>query len=95
MKIQELSPTKRRSVVVTGVSTGIGFEIAKALVVAGFHVFGSVRKQRDASDVQLDLGAAFTPLVCDVTDEIGIGKAALKVGSLKVSFSWLVELCHS
>ncbi|KAK9917367.1 hypothetical protein WJX75_003592 [Coccomyxa subellipsoidea] len=75
----ELSPTKRRSVVVTGVSTGIGFEIAKALVVAGFHVFGSVRKQRDASDVQLDLGAAFTPLVFDVTDEIGIGKAALKV----------------
>lgn len=45
--------------------------------------------------MQLDLGAAFTPLVFDVTDETGIGKAALKVRSFKVSFSWLVELCNS
>ena len=63
----------------TGVSTGIGYEIAKALVVAGFHVFGSVRKQRDAASVALDFGSAFTPLVFDVTDEEGIAKAASKV----------------
>jgi hypothetical protein len=30
--------------VVTGVSAGIGFEIAKTLSDKGFHVFGSVRK---------------------------------------------------
>ncbi len=77
--IQELSPTKRRSVVVTGVSTGIGFETAKALIVEGFHVFGSVRKERHAVDLRLDLGAAFTPLLFDVTDEAAIAKAVLKV----------------
>ncbi|BDA48451.1 Retinol dehydrogenase 16 [Coccomyxa sp. Obi] len=75
----ELSPTKRRSVVVTGVSTGIGFETAKALIVEGFHVFGSVRKQSHAADLRLNLGAAFTPLLFDVTDEAAIAKAALKV----------------
>lgn len=64
----------------TGVSTGIGFETAKALIVEGFHVFGSVRKQRHAADLRLDLGAAFTPLLFDVTDEVALAKAALKVG---------------
>jgi NAD(P)-dependent dehydrogenase (short-subunit alcohol dehydrogenase family) len=38
-----------RSVVVTGVSTGIGGGAAKGLLERGFHVFGSVRKPADAS----------------------------------------------
>ena len=35
-------------VVVTGVSTGIGWGTTKVLVSKGFRVFGSVRKQADA-----------------------------------------------
>ena len=37
-----------RSVVITGVSTGIGWATAKLLLDRGFRVFGSVRKQADA-----------------------------------------------
>jgi NAD(P)-dependent dehydrogenase (short-subunit alcohol dehydrogenase family) len=33
-----------QSVVVTGVSTGIGWGIAKVMTTKGFRVFGSVRK---------------------------------------------------
>jgi NAD(P)-dependent dehydrogenase (short-subunit alcohol dehydrogenase family) len=33
-----------KDVVVTGVSTGIGFGTTKALVSKGFRLFGSVRK---------------------------------------------------
>jgi NAD(P)-dependent dehydrogenase (short-subunit alcohol dehydrogenase family) len=40
--------TKRKSVVVTGASTGIGRGCVKVLTAAGFHVFGSVRKPTDA-----------------------------------------------
>ncbi len=65
-----------RSVVVTGVSTGIGAATAKALVGNGFHVFGSVRKTADAERAQQELGANFTPLVFDVTDEAAVRKAA-------------------
>ena len=36
------------SVVVTGVSTGIGWGITKSLTQHGLHVFGSVRKAADA-----------------------------------------------
>ena len=37
-----------RSVVVTGVSTGIGWGILKVLIGQGYRVFGSVRKVQDA-----------------------------------------------
>ncbi len=35
----------KRSVVVTGVSTGIGWGAVKVLTARGFHVFGSVRSR--------------------------------------------------
>jgi NAD(P)-dependent dehydrogenase (short-subunit alcohol dehydrogenase family) len=65
-----------RSVVITGVSTGIGHAAAKTLDDRGFRVFGSVRKQEDADRVQAELGDAFTALIFDVTDEAAITAAA-------------------
>ena len=41
-----------KDVVVTGVSTGIGWGTTKVLVSKGFRVFGSVRKQVDADRLQ-------------------------------------------
>ena len=37
--------THMRSVVITGVATGIGWATAKLLLERGYRVFGSVRKQ--------------------------------------------------
>jgi len=71
--------TQAKSVVVTGVSTGIGWAITKVLTAKGFHVFGSVRKQADADRLQAEFGSAFTPLVFDVTDEAAVTAAARKV----------------
>ena len=61
-----------KSVVVTGVSTGIGWGVAKVLIAQGFRVFGSVRKQADADRLRLEFGANFTPLIFDVTDEAAV-----------------------
>ena len=66
----------RRSVVVTGTSTGIGWACVKVLVASGFHVFGSVRKQADAERLSKEFGANFTPLIFDVTDEAAVAAAA-------------------
>ena len=41
-----------KSVVITGVSTGIGHATVKVLLEQGFHVFGSVRQQDDAEHDQ-------------------------------------------
>ena len=68
-----------KSVVVTGVSSGIGRGTAKVLVKKGFHVFGSVRKAEDAKQLADELGNAFTPLIFDVTDERAVHEAAQQV----------------
>lgn len=68
-----------KSVVITGVSTGIGEATARVLAKRGFHVFGSVRKAADAARLAEDLGPAFTPLVFDVTDEVAVAAGARSV----------------
>ncbi len=68
-----------KSVVVTGVSSGIGWGAAKVLTKAGFRVYGSVRRAADAERLSAELGANFVPLIFDVTDEAAVGAAAAKV----------------
>jgi len=68
-----------QSVVVTGVSTGIGWGILKVLAQHGFRVFGSVRKEDDAERLTKEFGENFVPLIFDVTDEAGVQAAAQKV----------------
>ncbi len=67
------------SVVVTGVSSGIGWGTAKVLVQHDFHVFGSVRKSEDADRLSAEWGEAFTPLLFDITDEQAVQRAAVVV----------------
>jgi NADP-dependent 3-hydroxy acid dehydrogenase YdfG len=71
-----------KDVVVTGVSTGIGFGTTKVLVSKGFRVFGSVRKQADADRLQREFGNGFVPLMMDITDADAVHQAAQKVGSM-------------
>jgi NAD(P)-dependent dehydrogenase (short-subunit alcohol dehydrogenase family) len=71
-----------KDVVVTGVSTGIGWGTTKVLVSEGFRVFGSVRKQADADRLQREFGNGFVPLMMDITDADAVHQAAQKVGSM-------------
>src|SRR5271170_6305100 len=68
-----------KSVVVTGVSTGIGWGCVKVLIAGGFRVFGSVRKEADADRLSKEFGANFTPLLFDVTDEAAVAAGAKQV----------------
>jgi NAD(P)-dependent dehydrogenase (short-subunit alcohol dehydrogenase family) len=68
-----------KSVVVTGVSTGIGWGCVKVLIASGVRVFGSVRKQDDAERLTKEFGAPFTPLIFDVTDEAAVAAGANQV----------------
>jgi NAD(P)-dependent dehydrogenase (short-subunit alcohol dehydrogenase family) len=68
-----------QSIVITGVSTGIGWATAKLLLDRGFRVFGSTRKQTDADRLKTEFGPNFTPLMFDVTDEAAVLAAAREV----------------
>ena len=70
----------KRSVVVTGASTGIGYAIAQTLAREGFHVFAGVRRMDDADRLVEDIGDELTPLIFDVTDPQGLAEAARDVG---------------
>lgn len=68
-----------KSVVITGVSTGLGQATAAALAHRGYRVFGSVRKLEDAATLEKNLGPLFTPLLFDVTDSAAISMAVTEV----------------
>lgn len=68
-----------QSVVITGVSTGIGHASARILMDRGFQVFGSVRHAADAERLASEFGSEFTPLLFDITDQAAIQAAAAQV----------------
>lgn len=68
-----------QSIVVTGVSTGIGWGVTKVSIQNGLRVFGSVRKTQDAERLKAEFGEAFIPLIFDVTDEKNVHAAAKQV----------------
>ncbi len=71
----------KKTVVVTGASTGIGHATVAVLLERGFRVFGTVRQQVDAERLRAEFGSEFTPLLMDVTDHAAILGAAEQVGS--------------
>ena len=68
-----------KNIVITGVSTGIGYSTALRLINNGYRVFGSVRKSIDAEKLKNDFGENFHPLIFDVIDESKIQLAVDKV----------------
>lgn len=67
------------SVLITGVSTGIGRGTATELVRQGYKVFGSVRRAEDAIELKALLGKNFEPVIFDVTDTASLVAAAAVV----------------
>ena len=71
-----------KSIVITGVSTGIGFGAAKEFVTHGYQVFGSLRREADAARLKAELGDNFTPLIFDITDIGAVRSAACQVETI-------------
>jgi NADP-dependent 3-hydroxy acid dehydrogenase YdfG len=59
----------------------------------GFRVFGSVRKRVDADRLSSEIGANFTPLLFDVTDEAAVLAAAREVRARRwAARRWIVMI---
>ncbi|MCF8714142.1 SDR family oxidoreductase [Joostella atrarenae] len=68
-----------KNILITGVSSGIGYTTAKLFLDKGFLVFGSVRKKEDADKLSQELGSNFHALLFDVIDEAAIKEAVIEV----------------
>ena len=66
----------RKRIVVTGCSSGIGFETMKALVANGAHVIGLARTGESAQAACNSVGSSSTPIACDLTDLESVEAAA-------------------
>lgn len=66
----------KKWVLMTGASTGIGADGARALKAAGFDIFAGVRNEKDAA-VATERG--FSPVILDVTKPPQIEKAVVAV----------------
>ncbi len=74
-----MSVSRKKTVVVTGASSGIGLATVARMVQAGWHVFASVRKAQDADRLRSNYGVSISPLLLDVTDRASIQSAAESV----------------
>lgn len=66
----------KKSILITGCSTGIGFDAAKTLQERGYQVFATARKQVDVDKL---ISQGFTAFLLDVADEQSISAALAKV----------------
>ena len=71
-----------KNIVVTGVSSGIGQEMARCFARKGYRVFGSVRKPADSQVLEAELGERFHTLVFDVCDTPSIKAATEQVSNI-------------
>ena len=70
---------RSRSILITGVSSGIGYGMTREFIDRDYTIFGSVRKPEDAQRLKNELGEKFIPLIFDVTDQVSIERAAEEV----------------
>ena len=84
-----------KHVLVTGVSTGIGYSAVEHLINSGYSVFGSVRKQEDATRLESAFRENFIPLIFDVRDEEAILESVKVVKSELTSSDQLVAIVNN
>jgi NAD(P)-dependent dehydrogenase (short-subunit alcohol dehydrogenase family) len=66
----------QKSILITGASSGIGYDAAQGLRAAGWRVFASCRKPEDCARLSAE---GFESPQLDYTDEAGIGRALAEV----------------
>lgn len=70
---------KQEFILITGVSSGIGYDAVRFLVQKGYFVFGSVRKQEDIDRLEKEFPDNFKGLLFDVRHKKSIGEAKQEV----------------
>ena len=71
-----------RTILITGVSSGIGAATAAHFLERGWRVIGTVRRHEDADKLVSRWRASFSPLLLDVTDQTRVEQARGEVADL-------------
>ncbi|HEY2131842.1 MAG TPA: SDR family NAD(P)-dependent oxidoreductase [Acetobacteraceae bacterium] len=71
-----------RTILLTGCTTGIGFETMRALAWHGAHVMALARTEQAAQAAATKAGVAVTPIACDLGDLASVMRAVAAVRGL-------------
>jgi NAD(P)-dependent dehydrogenase (short-subunit alcohol dehydrogenase family) len=74
-----MNSEKRKSVLVTGASTGIGWATSLALVEKGWRVFSAVRKEADGKKLTEASSGKITPVIMDIVDYESVKRGAREI----------------
>lgn len=72
----------KKTVVITGASSGIGRATVARMVQSGWRIVATVRKTEDGNRLHSDFGMNVTPVIMDVTNRASVAGAAEQVASL-------------
>ncbi len=70
-----------KTVLITGVNSGIGTETMRVMALRGAHVIGTARSLEKASDAAAEIPGAVTPMACELTDLEDIRRCAAAVAA--------------
>ncbi len=79
-----------RHIVVTGCTSGIGFETMNALAANGAHVIGLARSLNDAASACKRVGPSCVPVACDLSDLASVAAAADAIRLLAIPLDAIV-----
>jgi len=71
-----------KTVLVTGVNSGIGFETMRVLAQRGAHVIGTARTRAKAAEAAQRVNGNVTPVACELEDLSSVRACAETVGAL-------------
>ncbi|MGE5204274.1 MAG: SDR family NAD(P)-dependent oxidoreductase, partial [Chlamydiota bacterium] len=83
---------EKKTVVITGASSGIGRACVSRMIQSGWRVFATVRKSQDGDSLRSDFGTDLTPVMMDVTDRPTIIAAVERVSSQLHQLDGLVNV---
>lgn len=66
-------------VLVTGISTGIGYAVTSMLIQNGYFVFGTVRNSQQINSLKVKWPSAFKAIMMDITDSQQVEKAKQEI----------------
>jgi WW domain-containing oxidoreductase len=79
-----------KRIVVTGCTSGIGFETMSALSANGAHVIGTSRSLQEATKACRLAGPYATPVACDLGDFHSVAAAAAAIRALQVPLDAII-----
>lgn len=72
-----------KTVLITGVNSGLGQESARVLAMRGAHIIGAARTRDKAETALAAIDGAHTPLACELSDPASVRVAAGNVKALR------------